>query len=64
VSWHSDISPLYVVLHPIGALVFCYAMVRSAVLTLAQGGVIWRGTLYPLAELRKFSREEPRWTWL
>jgi glycosyltransferase involved in cell wall biosynthesis len=63
-SWHSDISPLYAVLHPVGALVFCYALVRSAVLTLAHGGVVWRGTLYPLAELRKFSREEPRWTWL
>jgi glycosyltransferase involved in cell wall biosynthesis len=63
-SWHSDISPLYVVLHPLGALVFCYALVRSAVLTFAYGGVVWRGTLYPLAELRKFSREEPRWSWL
>ena len=63
-SWHSDISPLYVVLHPLGALVFCYALVRSSVLTLAHGGVVWRGTLYPLAELRKFSREEPRWSWL
>jgi glycosyltransferase involved in cell wall biosynthesis len=63
-SWHSDISPLYVVLHPIGAMVFCYALVRSAVLTLARRGVVWRGTLYPLAELRKFGREEPRWSWL
>jgi hypothetical protein len=63
-SWHSDISPLYAVLHPVGAIVFCYALVRSAVLTLALGGVVWRGTLYPLAELRKFGREEPQWTWL
>jgi glycosyltransferase involved in cell wall biosynthesis len=63
-SWHSDISPVYAVLHPVGAIVFCYALVRSAVLTLAHGGVVWRGTLYPLSELRKFSREEPRWTWL
>ena len=63
-SWHSEISPRYAVLHPVGAMVFCYALVRSAVLTLAHGGVVWRGTLYPIAELRRFSREEPRWTWL
>lgn len=63
-SWHSDISPRYAVLHPVGALLFCYALVRSAVLTFVHGGVVWRGTLYPLAELRKFSRKEPRWSWL
>jgi hypothetical protein len=38
---------------PFGALLFVYAMLRSAFLTLRQGGVIWRGTLYPLAELRR-----------
>jgi glycosyltransferase involved in cell wall biosynthesis len=63
-SWYSDISPVYVVLHPFGALLFCYALVRSAVLTLARGGVDWRGTRYSLAELRAFIREQPRWTWL
>ena len=63
-SWYSDISPLYAVLHPIGALLFCYALVRSAVLTLARGGVEWRGTRYSLAELRAFIREQPRWNWL
>ena len=63
-SWHSDISPLYVLLHPFGTVLFCYAIVRSVVLTLIRGGVIWRGTWYSLAELRKFSREEPRWNWL
>jgi glycosyltransferase involved in cell wall biosynthesis len=63
-SWHSDIAPLYAALHPVGAVVFCYAMVRSAVVTLAHRGIVWRGTLYPLAELREFSRAQPRWTWL
>jgi len=63
-SWHSDISPAYVVLHPIGCVLFIYAIVRSVVLTLLRGGVVWRGTWYSLAELRKFSREEPRWNWL
>jgi NhaP-type Na+/H+ or K+/H+ antiporter len=63
-SWHSDISPMYVILHPIGTLMFSYALVRSVVLTLVRRGVVWRGTWYSLAELRKFSREQPRWNWL
>ena len=63
-SRRSDISPFYVLLHPIGTLLFSYAVVRSVVLTLARGGVVWRGTFYPLGELKKFSRETPRWNWL
>ncbi len=63
-AMRSDISPFYVLLHPVGTLLFCYAIVRSVLLTLVRGGVVWRGTMYPLAELRKFSRETPRWNWL
>ncbi len=63
-SWYSDIPAYYVLLHPIGALLFCYALVRSMALTLVRGGVEWRGTRYPLGELRAFLREQPRWTWL
>ena len=63
-SRRSDISPFYVLLHPIGTVLFSYAVVRSVVLTLARGGVVWRGTWYPLDELKKFSRETPRWNWL
>jgi hypothetical protein len=63
-SWYSDIPPYYVLLHPVGALLFCYALARSMVLTLARCGVEWRGTRYSLGELRSFLREEPRWTWL
>ena len=38
---------------PLGGLVFCWTLLRSAAITLARGGVEWRGTHYPLKELRK-----------
>lgn len=48
----SGISAWYAALFPISALLFIYSMMRSMLVTLKQGGVTWRGTLYPLAELR------------
>jgi glycosyltransferase involved in cell wall biosynthesis len=47
------VSPLYALTHPIGALLFCYMIVRSVAVTLWQGGVTWRGTFYPLKELKR-----------
>jgi cellulose synthase/poly-beta-1,6-N-acetylglucosamine synthase-like glycosyltransferase len=44
---------VWVITFPAAALVFLYAMVRSMVLTRVQGGVVWRGTFYPLRELRE-----------
>lgn len=38
---------------PVGAAVVAYAMLRSALVTLVRGGVTWRGTFYPLEELRR-----------
>ncbi len=52
-SRKSDIPPYYFVLHPVSTLLFVYTMLRSTFLTLGRGGVVWRGTLYPLEELRK-----------
>jgi glycosyltransferase involved in cell wall biosynthesis len=49
----SDVPVYYFVLHPIAASLFVYIMLRSMVLTLGRGGVVWRGTFYPLEELRK-----------
>ena len=49
----SGISPLYGLGYPLAALIFYYAILRSMVRTYRQGGVVWRGTLYPLADLRK-----------
>ncbi len=47
------VSPLYALTYPIGAVLFCYMLLRSTAVTLWQGGVIWRDTFYPLDELRR-----------
>jgi len=52
-SIRSRIPPYYFVLHPIATVMFVYTLLRSTVLTLWNGGVVWRGTKYPLEELRK-----------
>jgi hypothetical protein len=52
-SRKSDIPPYYFVLHPVSTSLFIYTMLRSMFVTLGRGGVTWRGTFYPLAELRR-----------
>jgi glycosyltransferase involved in cell wall biosynthesis len=47
------VSPLYALTHPIGALIFCWMILRSTAVTLWRGGVDWRGTFYKLSDLRK-----------
>ncbi|MGB7669127.1 MAG: hypothetical protein WBL66_17875, partial [Candidatus Acidiferrales bacterium] len=41
------------VTHALGALVIVYIILRSMVVTLGRGGVVWRGTFYPLEELKR-----------
>lgn len=43
----------YAVTFPIAASLVVYSILRSMAVTLIRGGVKWRGTLYPLEELRK-----------
>jgi len=47
------VSPLYALTFPLGAVILAYMLLRSAVVTLRQGGIIWRDTFYPLEELRR-----------
>jgi glycosyltransferase involved in cell wall biosynthesis len=42
----------YAVLHPFGICAFIYAMIRSASTTIINGGIEWRGTRYPLKDLK------------
>jgi hypothetical protein len=37
---------------PVGVAVFSYILLRSMIVTHATGGITWRGTHYPLAELK------------
>ncbi len=49
----TNISPAYLALFPIATLLFVGTLLRSMILVLWRGGVLWRGTLYPLKELRR-----------
>ena len=53
ISRRSDIPAYYFVLHPVSTTLFVYIMLRSTFLTLVRGGVAWRGTFYPLEDLRR-----------
>ena len=46
-------SSLYALTFPLGAVLWSYTLLRSVVVTLWRGGVLWRDTFYPLKDLRK-----------
>lgn len=50
---YTGIATWYAVTFPVAASLVLYAILRSMILTLVRGGVVWRGTLYPLSELRR-----------
>jgi len=52
-AWVMRVSPWYALTQPIGAAIFGYMLLRSTVVTLWRGGIIWRETFYPLEELRR-----------
>lgn len=47
------ISKAHVLLHPLASVVMVFTLLRSTAVTLARGGVEWRGTFYPLVELKR-----------
>jgi glycosyltransferase involved in cell wall biosynthesis len=52
-SWRSAVPAYYFLLHPLSTTLFIYTLLRSMTLTLWHDGIEWRGTKYPLEELRK-----------
>lgn len=52
----SGIPFLYALAFPLSTALFVYSLLRSMLTTLKDGGVTWRGTFYPLANLRKSTK--------
>ena len=68
IVWFAAIAGLYVIsrrmtrvapycaaFYPLGAALFCFAHVRSIGSALWRAGVVWRGTLYRLDDLRAYA---------
>jgi glycosyltransferase involved in cell wall biosynthesis len=49
------VSPLYALTHPLGAILLSYMLLRSTVVTIRQGGIVWRDTFYSLEDLKRGS---------
>jgi hypothetical protein len=49
----TQVSPWLALLSAPATAILLYALMRSTILTLKRGGVEWRGTFYPLEELRR-----------
>jgi len=56
----SHVDARYGWLFPVGAVMTAWAMMRSMFVVMIEGGVTWRGTKYPLWELR---RHNDPWMW-
>jgi len=52
-SHMSAVPSYYFFLHPVSTSLFMYTLLRSMIHTLWNDGIVWRGTKYPLDELRK-----------
>jgi hypothetical protein len=52
-SGRSPVPAYYFLLHPVSTGLFVYILLRSMCLALWNDGIVWRGTRYPLEELRK-----------
>jgi glycosyltransferase involved in cell wall biosynthesis len=52
-AWVMGASAFYTFTQPIGAAIFAYMLLRSTVVTLRQGGIVWRDTFYPIEKLRR-----------
>ena len=52
-SKRSAVPAYYFFLHPVSTSLFMYTLLLSMAHTFSNNGIVWRGTTYPLDELRK-----------
>jgi glycosyltransferase involved in cell wall biosynthesis len=52
-SARSAVPAYYFFLHPVSTSLFMYTLLRSMIHTFSNDGIVWRGTKYPLDQLRK-----------
>jgi GT2 family glycosyltransferase len=52
IAWRERTRAWLAPLYPAAALLFAWVVARAVWLTVRRGGIAWRGTFYPLAELR------------
>ena len=52
-SSRSAVPAYYFFLHPVSTSLFMYTLLRSMIHTFWNDGIVWRGTKYPLEELRR-----------
>lgn len=52
-SRRSAVAPYYFFLHPVSTTLFMYTLLQSMFHALWNDGIVWRGTKYPLEELRR-----------
>ncbi|MBV8114139.1 MAG: glycosyltransferase [Silvibacterium sp.] len=50
---YNEVPAAYFLTFPIAATLLIYAVLRSVLVTLLNHGIRWRGTFYPLSELRR-----------
>jgi len=53
----SRITAWYALLFAPAVVIFGYGFLRSMILALLRGGIVWRGTFYALKELRRSARK-------
>jgi hypothetical protein len=50
---YQHFSAAQMLLFPLATILLLYAMLRSMLLAIWRGGIVWRGTFYPLHDLRR-----------